>query len=269
MPVRPKKELPLAASFVFAAAGLCAAVVAAVQTGRWQTAPVAGLVVMGGFGVLAHLLGYEPARSNRPPSPAVNLPPERPPRPRGPPFRPAEPEVPGPSPYPWVADEVWRQRRQRSRAANPGVTRRPTAAVPEPRDPGVDASPEPVSPAQQAVAPRAPGLGLTPPPEMTPEVAEAALAGMAEGVGVWWQEGEWPMCCGALTVLVLAAPTDAELAALEARVGPIDGAGLGGAPEEAWADVLAWTRAGHPPEVSLHVHVCARCGALYGRFTGT
>lgn len=269
MPIRPKKELPLVASFAALVAGLGGAVVAVAGTGRWQTGLVAGLAITGGLGVVAHLLGYEPARSGPAPSPGPNLPPGPPLPRRGPPFRPAEPEVPGPSPYPWVADEVWRQRRQRSRAANPGVTRRPTAAVPEPRDPGVDASPEPVSPAQQAVAPRAPGLGLTPPLEMTPEVAEAALAGMSEGVGVWWQEGEWPMCCNALTVLVLAAPTDAELAAFEARVGPLDGVGLGDAPEEAWADALAWARAGHPPEVSLHVHVCARCGALYGRSTGT
>jgi len=104
---------------------------------------------------------------------------------------------------------------------------------------------------------------------MTVEAAEAALVSMSEGVGVWWQDGDWPMCCGALTVLVLAAPTDAELAALEARVGPLDGAAIGEMPDELWLDALARARGGSPPEVSLHLHACARCGALYGRFTGT
>jgi len=106
MPLRPKKELPLAVSFAAAGAGLVAAIVAGVETGRWQSAVFAGLAVVGGIGLVAHLLGYEPAQAPAAPSPGPNLPPGLPLPRRGSPFRPAEPEVPGPSPYPWVADEV-------------------------------------------------------------------------------------------------------------------------------------------------------------------
>jgi hypothetical protein len=97
-------------------------------------------------------------------------------------------------------------------------------------------------------------------PVMSHEEAQAALA-RTEAVGAFWNPVAWPMCCGALAVLLLANPTQEELAEAEARLGALDAA----CPiDHGWSGELEAIRAGAQPEDGVNVFQCSRCGRSYG-----
>ncbi len=75
------------------------------------------------------------------------------------------------------------------------------------------------------------------------------------------------MCCGALTVLVLANPTRAELEASEIALGPLDDACPGN--DEGWRDELKNIRNGALPENGVNAFQCGACGRGYGSLSHT
>lgn len=163
------------------------------------------------------------------------------------PFLPEEPELSGDSPVPWISKAVWRQRGQLSRA--PGLY---DADIVSARLGDVDAvsvSAEwrdraPVARSRLAVQPsRAPASSL----EGSPHA------------GFWWNPGSWPVCCDELTTLVLANPTQAELAPYEA------GGALDSSLEEpdVGQDLLEAAREGRSIEQGLNVFQCGRCQRIY------
>jgi hypothetical protein len=99
-------------------------------------------------------------------------------------------------------------------------------------------------------------------------LAEARLAlEKTEDAGAFWNPVSWPMCCGALTVLVLVNPTCIELEVAELALGSLEGA----CPidDEGWRDDLKNIRAGLVPENGVNVFQCGTCGRSYGHHSHT
>jgi hypothetical protein len=169
-----------------------------------------------------------------------------------------EPEDPSLSPYPWVSDAVWRQRKQ--------VARFPSMGSPDPNDDEYDddasldayvQTPSAEALASAPVAPFSPTLPI--PPEGTEAEQQRRVHDLRELRGLAsLNPVQWPLCCSRLTALELANPTFAELSVWESRHCSIDGTDLGGAP--AVADI----RRGANPAAIVIVFQCRSCGRVYG-----
>lgn len=173
-------------------------------------------------------------------------------------FEPAEPLDAAQSPVSWIANEVWQRRRQWSRFPSLKSAADGTLLLSDADPVAVDAAWRESRPSSAARPPA--------PPSMT--VAEARLAlERTEDAGAFWNPVSWPMCCGALTVLVLVNPTRSELQVAEAVLGALDGACP---PDEGgWRSDLTNIRAGLLPENGVNVFQCGGCGRSYGHHSHT
>lgn len=172
-------------------------------------------------------------------------------------FEPTEPLDVAPSPVSWISNEVWQRRRQWSRFPELKSAEEGALLL-------VDADPVAVDVAWRESRPPSEVRPPAPPP-MT--VAEAKLAlEKTEDAGAFWNPVPWPMCCGALTVLVLVNPTRSELQAAEAALGRLDRACPEGEEEdddEDWRAELRNLRSGLLAENGVNVFQCGGCGRSY------
>lgn len=175
--------------------------------------------------------------------------------PAGEDFTPDEPELDEAPPVSWIAASVWRQRKQASRL---GEFETDKATMAE-----LEVTAEPPTAETRERVPTGPQPAVSFTAEAgTPEAAAAAL-GATPPVGVWWNPGPWPACCGQLAVLTLVNPTRKELIPYD-RGGQIERATFDPEDDEVWRELVEFTRTGHEPENGMNLFQCPVCARLYG-----
>lgn len=168
-------------------------------------------------------------------------------------FTPPEPLDASLSPVQWLSHAAWQRRKQWSRFPRLKAEVDGPALL-------VDAHPEIVDDRWRAARP--PTAAHPPaPPLMSMAEASTALE-QTEDVGAFWNPVTWPLCCGALTVLVQVNPTRVELEASEAALGSLDAACA--LDDAGWRADLAAIRAGGRPENGVNLFQCGHCGRSYG-----
>lgn len=171
------------------------------------------------------------------------------------------------SPYPWLADEVWR-------LWNFDI---PKGVL---LDEGVSPISQPiltvVTSADKSRARKAVSVahGLIPPAGSLDE--HEALLDSTRGVG-FIGSVRWPVCCHRLATLIMNCGGGIELGKLEAETGPLDDALLeahvsdGRDPRAVvfrdWAEFLRQMRLGRHSGDGINMFQCRQCGRVYGAYS--
>jgi hypothetical protein len=165
---------------------------------------------------------------------------------------------PGPSPVPWLSDEIWR-------AWNAGDS--DACSRHEPGRPIDEVWPTFVTEddrRRSRPAPIPPGAPVPAPGTLE---EHATLLRSTPGTG-YFNLVLWPVCCDRPTTLLMP-----DIAALESAVGPLDvvlteahhpSVEKRRAQEQAWADVMAKMRAGKHGGDGTAFFQCRACGRIYG-----
>ncbi|WP_164016972.1 hypothetical protein [Pyxidicoccus trucidator] len=172
-----------------------------------------------------------------------------------------EPEFDEPSPHAWVADRVWRQRRQWSRFALENLRETELVGIGEEGSLAV-----PVTPELFARAPVAPVDPAAPVPPEGPLEAQQERLSTTREVGAEFAPTWWPVCCQRLVVLTLVNPTAGELADWERSHLPLSAEALDDLRYSGlWMGALEDVRAGREPCISFNVYQCHACGRIHAR----